>query len=504
MDDWKSEKENNEDRMDILRTLDAHWRAILGMTAVVAGAVLIGGGLYYFWLQPSVRTVVLEFRPTFEGAAEGLYPNGLPFSPRDVTAPAVMDQVFGANGIEQYCARDAFKSAFFVVQQSPEYAFLDAEFEARLADTRLTAVDRDRIQAEYASRRSALPLHYTLVFAPSNECRAIPGALVVKSLSDVLGVWAEQSDARRGVLKMHVQILTPNVLNVGLRNQGAALVRADLIRTALLRLVSNVMAVEEMPGASLIRLGDEKATFAEVRGTFEDLIQSRLEPLVVLAGRGLGAESLSWVDEALAAAVQEREVAQGRADTFLNGLREYSGTPQDSAATSAPPQQSGGGDVQTLTPQIDRTFIDRILEMSEANTMFRQEMTREMVEAGVAAVQSRGKVRYYEHLAAALRRPQGGGFSSAEVDARLDQIVEAGKALAQQFNDLYDEWSAISLRAAAAMYQTNKPARVEISRPFTRTSFVLMVVGAFVVSLLLLVSFFLGKEQLQRIRLRRA
>ena len=502
MVDPRREPGNSHMSADFLKLLD-RWRTIARVTLSVTAVIAVIAALYFLWWQASMRTVVLGFRPTFAGAAGGMYPNGLPFGPSDITASSVIDQVFDANNVEKHCSRDAFKAAFVVEQHSPSYQLLDAEYVARLSDTRLTAVDRERIQAEYQSRRVALPLAYQLVFAPGETCRSLPLSLATKSLYDVLAVWAAQSEERRGVLDLQVQILSPNVLDVGLRDEGARLIRADLIRTALRRLISNVRDVERRPGASLVRLGESRVTFAELRAKFEDLIQSRLEPLVVIAGRGLGAESISWVDEALASANQERVVAEGKADVYLRGLREYSGSPQAADAPPAQPQPRSS-DVQSLTPQIDRTFIDRILEMSEANTAFRQELTRDMVEAGAEAVESRAKAGYYEHLADALRRPSPAGLPSAEIDTRLDAIVNDAKLLAQQFVDLYSEWSRVALRPSAGLYQLDSPVRTTVSRPFRMTGLLLTVIGAFILTLLGTVVAYLGRWHLDRLRANRA
>ncbi|MDQ3068756.1 MAG: hypothetical protein M3R55_03380 [Acidobacteriota bacterium] len=500
MDHSKRGVGDDEIRFDILKLLDDHWWSIARITLAVTALVALLAFAYLVWWQPTTRTAVLEFQPTFAGASAGRYPNGLPFGPADVTASSVLDQVFETNGIERFCSRDAFKTAFFIDQQSTAYAPLEAELQARLADARLSTVDRDRILQDYDSRRQSIPLQYRLVFAHSEECESVPRELVTKSLTEVLSVWAQQSEARRGVLKLQVQILTPNLLEVGLQDEASRLIRADLLRTGLRRLVNNVRTVEELPGASLVRLGEQNLTFAEVRSKLEDLLESRLGPLVVMAGRGVGAEASSWIDEALASATQERAAAEGKVERFVRGLREYSGRPQASEPSTPAAEPLRSTDAQTLTPQIDRSFVDRLLQMSAEDTRFRQEMTRAMVDADAEAVESRAKERYYGHLATALRRPGGGALPGDEVDKRLGEIVRDGKALAQQFSALYDEWSAVALRPAPALFRTYSSVRFLVSRPFTSRSFVLTVGIAFLATLLITAAIFFLLSQLRRSR----
>ena len=131
--------------------------------------------------------------------------------------------------------------------------------------------------------------------------------------------------------------------------------------------------------------------------------------------------------------------------------------------------------MQTLSPQIDRTFIDRIIEMSEGNTTFRQQLTESMVTATVEAVAAQERAGYYRRLLESLREPGGSGLSSDDIDRRLNEIVDQGKALTTQLNGLYMEFSRVSLRAAAAMYQTQRPVTTEVYREFTPRELVMLV-----------------------------
>ena len=120
------------------------WLGTLGVTLLA----MIVGGLYYF-LQPVRWTASVGFRPVFTGADVGEYPNKLPFASTDITDPTVIGQIFEKNHLQDYCTADQFQSAFFVEESSPELQFLDLEYQGRLADPRITAVDRQRLQDEY-------------------------------------------------------------------------------------------------------------------------------------------------------------------------------------------------------------------------------------------------------------------------------------------------------------------------------------------------------------------
>src|SRR5688500_17163475 len=147
---------------------------VVAASAVVTLIVALIAGVYLLLGQPNLRTLVLEFRPTFRGAESGIYPNGLPFGGSDITAASVLDQVYARANIAPYCDAATFRSGLFVEQHGAELRFLDAEYQARLSDPRLTSVERDRVQAEYRSRRAALPVQYRIVFAIPAACTDVP------------------------------------------------------------------------------------------------------------------------------------------------------------------------------------------------------------------------------------------------------------------------------------------------------------------------------------------
>jgi hypothetical protein len=449
------------------------WYATLAITGL---AVLVG--VIYFSVQPSLWSAFVEFRPIFKGVAAGEYPNGLPFASTDIVDPTVLDQVYDRNHAEQFCVREEFRSGFVVDETSTELQFLDLDYQGRLSDTRLSTVDRERLQGEYRARRQALPVGYRLTWLRSPACRSVPGAMATKALTEVLSVWSADADQRRGVLKIRAAMLTPSVFDTGSIAERSLLIRGDLIRGALMRVMSNIREVELLPGAELMRLSEEGITFGQIRARVEDLVQVHLGPLIALAGRDLGASAVRWAEESLATALVQQRAAEERANAYSTALREYSGVANPPApATGARP--SGSSDLQTLTPQIDRTFIDRIVDLSETNTTFRQEMTRSFVEAKVAAVDTAAKVEYYRQLVNGLKLGSTGTLTASDVERGLTEIVADAKNQVRHFNALYEEFSKVSLRSGPLMYQVSRPPDVRVVKSFTLRSLVLLIAGAF-------------------------
>jgi hypothetical protein len=460
---------------DVLHPLIGRGRQIRHATFVALAVAVVLGILYYV-TQPVIRTTLIEFKPMFDGADAGKYPNGLPFAVTDIVDPSIVDQVFAKNNVQTFCPRAAFQSGLSVQQSSTAIQFLTLDYQARLSDTRLTGVDRQRLQEEYASRRALAPIQYQLIFLQSPECASLAPTLVAKLLSDILETWARESEEKRGVLKIRVSMLSPAIFDQrGIAGENL-LIRADLLRTAIARVITNIADVEKIPGSENIRDGAAKASFREVRAELEDLIQARLDPLVAQAGRGLGRRAAGWIEQALQAATIREAQAQQKAETYRQALREYSGVaPVPSTSRPATAGGQSSSDVQALTPQIDRTFIDRIVELSAVNTTFRQEITRQEIRAAVDAVDKAAVVAQYKELLSAVARDSASDMTPELVSRALEQLTGQAKKATQQYNDIYEEFSRVALRVGPMMYRVERPAETTTVRSFGLRNMVLLL-----------------------------
>ena len=464
---------------DLFRPL-IQYRRLIWQGSISATVIALLLGALYFVLQPSAWSAGIGFRPVFEGADEGEYPNGLAFAPSDITDASVVGQVFARDGLEQYCSLDDFRGGLSVQESSAALQFLSAEFQARLSDARLTAVDRQRLQDEFTARRGATPREYQLMFVRPAKCASAPQAVVLKAMTGVLETWATDSQARRGVLNVRAAVLSPEIFEQPDAFSTALLVRADLVRAAIVRVVENIAEVEKLPGAELVRAGKVPVSFAQVRLRLDDLLRARLEPLIGTAGRGFGRESLRWVNQALESATTQLRAAETRAEAYRQALREYSGVPTTPTATSGAangrPQSSS--DVQALTPQIDRTFIEGIVELSATNTAFRQEITRNVIEAAIDTSNRASVVAHYRNLLAVMEDNSGNFLSADEVEKQLAVITAEAKDATQLFNEVYNEYSRVSFRAGSALYRVEQPAQVTVMRAFSVRDYALLVIGA--------------------------
>jgi len=474
-------KHDNPDGSDEIRLGDffaplLNYRHLIwhGTIAATALTILIGG-IHYF-RQPVRWSTSLEFRPIFKGADIGEYPNELKFASTDVVDPTVIDQVHTKNNIGEICSASDFRSGFVVEESSSGMRMLDLDYQARLSDTRLSNVERERLQGEYRARRQTMEVQYRLTWLRAAGCRELPAPVATKAVEEVLQTWANDSELKRGALKLRVAVLRPTVFDERSVGDTSFFVRADLVRAALLRVINNIGDVLRLPGAELIYVGTDDVSFAQVQARLQDLVEVHLDPLAALAGRGSGGEETRFVEQSLAQAIDRSTAADSRANAYQSALREYSGATVSASQAGAARQQNPT-DVQALTPQIDSTFIDRIVELTAANTTFRQGLTRQMVDAKVTAIDSAARVAHYQQLLTAIKSNSRSLVTDAEISRRLAAVVATAKEQTQQFNALYDEFSRVALRPGPSMYRVERPPQVDALRSFAFRSLWLLVLA---------------------------
>ena len=493
----KSGTDESGNRIVWLSLIKTHGRNVL-IAAVAVAVVVAVAGVLYVRSQGSQVVAYQEFRPTFAGLADLRYPNMLPFSQNDVTASSILDAVYDSNGLTTVCNREAFRAGFYVEQRSDQSVYLDLEYQARLSEPRITMVERKALQEEHTAKRKALPLQYRLVFVTPRACAALSTVVVKKVMGEVLNTWATESDTKRGVLNHQIEVLTPATLEVKPSGEGGLLLRADLLRTALRRVNTNIDAIRKLPGAELIRLGPGKVTFLEVQAKVTDLVGSRLDPLVMTSGRSMVRESLDWVVETVEAATRKQHAAERKAEAYKDALQLFSSSVGATGPRGAASVASGAGTTgnsQAMMAQVDRSFIDRIIEMSAASAAYRQELTEGMVEAELEAVEEQQRAEYYQRLLKTSQSAGAAGMDSETLTSRLNEIVKEGQELTRQFGALYDEFSRVALRSAGAMYVTEKPVTIEATQRFSNRAVLNLAAFMFVLTVVLAFAFLVLRDR---------
>lgn len=484
------EADHTYDEVSLKPYLETLWsyRRVIAAWVVGAATFYLVGVLLLFLVSPTERLSSVPFRLLFDGAEKGEYPNGTLFSTSEIVAGPVLTEVFKVNDLQRFGKYEDFKDTVFVLQSNLDLDLLGYEFQARLADTRLTPVDRSRIEEEFRRKREALvdPV-YSLNMRRHERLSTMPRDLVNKVLLDVLAVWAKQADERKGATKYNVDVLSPGILQRQMLDQEDYLVAIDIMRAKTARVLATLDEIDKLPGAKALRVGEERLSVAEVRAGLQDVIRFKLEPLMgLIRSEGITKNSRAlsqYAANQLFQLRQEQLESAARVQALQASVREFS----DRTALSGGDTGTGaagqtGSPRGTITPQLDQTFLDRLMGLSIAKDEFeyRRKMTdRVITESEIAASRAR-EAAYYDDLSKELRTSGGRTVGSPEMVALIktrsaqafDEIVQGIEKTAL----IYKELSAQNLNPSSTVFAVTGPFTQQTQRSLTSRTVMLYLV----------------------------
>ena len=494
---WDPEELSEQPSLAPLVRLLWSYRRVIAAAVSVALILAVLAGLLAYLRQPVERQASLEFRLVFEGADRQEYPNGLKFSRAEIISTPVLAAVFDKNDLGRYCTYDEFKGAIFVLEASKDLELLSLEFQSRLSDSKLSAVERTRIEEEFRQRREALRVpQYTLNFLSSGAVAKLPDVLMNKVLSDILTTWVEQAADTKGVLNYQVGLLTPAAVSREMVVGDDLLISIDVLRGKIRHILQDLDKLDGLPGASTIRVGEGRVSLTEIRLSLEDVERYRLEPLAWFVGSaGLSDDSarlLRYLESRLEQVRLDRREAVATVATLRESLGTYlmergSGGSAQLAEGSGP--LTGQPGTSTVIPQFSESFLDRLVELSSQgdDVRYRQALIDRMIAAGQSAVRLEREMGYYEGTIASVRRGSGRRAATetlAEASAAFEKILASINRSVEQANDLYQQISAHNLNPRTQLVTITSPFLVRTLRRFTVRSLGMYVVVAFLLSLM--------------------
>jgi hypothetical protein len=464
----------------LVHTLRAYAPVILlSLAALAIGYLILAVGMYI--LSPSQRITTQQFRLDFEGATRGEYPNGVKFSPTEIVASPILLKVFEANDLGRFQTFTDFSRSVFILESNPVFERLAADYTARLADPKLTPIDRERIQREWESKRDSIAKNdYSISYVRSGSGK-MPETLVRKTLVDILNTWANYVATEQHVLEYRLSVLSPEVVDTSNVNSGDTIVLLQVLRSKIGRVMTNINDLQAIPGADLVRTAADKMSLEEIKVRLDEILRFRVEPLVDVA-RSSGmvsnpAATVRFLETQLAYDQRRLEAVRARADAARQALAVYAqnGRPAPETTTAAPSGGNGrpAGGASEVTPQLSDSFIDRLVVLTSqaADLKYRQKVAEEyqrLLQSEVVPLQA--AVAYDEEILAQFRKPSSASAAdAAAVRAQIDATQNDFRMLVQKVNEIYKVVSR-NLNPAGELFGLTQPpvTRVEHTRSITK------------------------------------
>ncbi|MEO8257211.1 MAG: hypothetical protein ABI868_07675 [Acidobacteriota bacterium] len=457
----------DEPSFDLKRFISVLWsyRNIVLAAGAVTLPVYLAAAITVYMLQPLDRFARLQFELRFDGADRGRYPNELRFSEQDILADTVLTAVFERNDLQRYGAFAVFKGGLFVAQSSPEREALDFEYRTKLADTKLSPVDRVRLEEEYHRKSDTLKkVGYTLNYHRLDRFAA-PPTLETKFMLDILSEWAAQAVGRRGVLKYDVHLpsaaIQPNRLDTV---EDAWLAVQALARkaTLVMKACEKIMA---LPGASLQRIGEFKISVTDLRTATDELRRSRIAPLARELGSAPSVGAL--LREQVQLSIANRNAGRERVKSLQSALSAYDLTsvPGAGRALVAGGVQNGAQPGEMTATQLSESFLDKVVELSARanNQDYRQRLTNQLIDEGRTLAELEADAEFLQ----ALLTVPGVPFPPGEGrEARIRQVEQELSATIKGLEQIYEDLSMKNLNPGTALYAATGPVYTAVERSF--------------------------------------
>jgi hypothetical protein len=361
---------------------------LLAMAGVALAYVIVALAIYL--RAPVQRVTQQPFRLDFEGAAQGTYPNGLRFSPVEIVSTPVLLDVYRSNHLERFASFGEFSRSVFILETNRAYEKLVADYQARIADNKLTPIERDRLQKEFDLKSASISKNeYSVSFAPMTPSTKLPASLTKKVLLDILNRWSTYAIDEQHALGYRVSVLSPRILDDAFIMHDDVVIATQVLRSKVDHILANIGQIESIPGSELVRTSDGMS-LQEIRIRLEDQMRFRLEPLMRSArSSGLLTNTegtIQFLRNQLAYDQRKLKAILDRADTARNALLVYTAEkpmPEPDAATRTeamqPPGDRSGRATEGITAQINDTFLDRLVSLSSRSidSEYRQRLVDE-------------------------------------------------------------------------------------------------------------------------------
>jgi hypothetical protein len=473
--------EQADDTISLRPHVDTLWRYRLIIAAAlgVAALAFVAIALFLIVSAPTERVASIQFRLMFTGAAQGRYPNDTPFSPMEIVGTPVLTDVFRANDLQRFGKYEDFKESVFVQRSSPELDLLSYEYQGRLADSKLSAVDRAKLEEEYRTKRESLTdPSFSLSMRRTARLTKLPRDLAEKVLTDILTTWAQQAELRKGAVRYDVPILSSRVLSRDAIQGLDYLIAADVLRAQASRIIRAIDQLAHVPGAQMVRTAPDDTSLPEVRAKLEDVVKFEIGPLMgTIRSEGITKNPrllLMYASNMVFQLQLDKAEAESRAHALQSALAQYvsqnaqraTGNGQGDAVTGRPTSSAA------VVPQLSESFLDRLEKMTvqsqEGEMEYRRKLTDQaLLETKQAATYDK-ELSYYRELERALQGMGTRGAGSSEliavVSSRTLKAFDIVEKATNQAVAIYKELSAQNLNPASRLFIITSPY-AEHSRP---------------------------------------
>lgn len=471
--------------IDLLGFGMRHRGLFLGATALAA--VIGAGGYFLASALPATPVATYEFTLTFKGADQGEYPNRTRFSPQDIVATSLLEGLWKAQNLEDVIELADLARSVTVGQSSRELSILQAEYSQKLANTKLTATEREAVEMEFRAKLGSLSQS---TFTVSCVAEGLSPAQAERLVTAIPAEWARASDAR-GVTAYEFPLPQSTDLRRSaetLASAGSdapsAILHADMLRSFTEDVDTTLTHLMSVPGADLTRTPTGESVVdlrRRVTALQSNLIMpAYIETMAAAQDRNPAEfEAITGVRKRMLDAALK--TSQERARVLKDALSQVTTESRGSArAGQLSPMQPDAG----VIANVDGTFIDRVIDQAvrSRDVEHRRDLTNRLVEAELDVVDRQARVDFETWLmeAIAKRRTLMRPAEETLVTGTPNRLIAVSgdiATLAEQTRAILVQVSERNLNPSSVLYRGDTAAAVTVDRALSNRTVAAAGVG---------------------------
>jgi hypothetical protein len=447
------------DEIDLALLFQKLWAERL---VVVLSVILIGflGAGYFLssWVKhPPISTVAIEIRFNFPSIQNGTYPNGQPFSLNDVVAPAILNQVFIKQNLEEFgLTRTSFIEAIQIAPYGTNREFIESKFKSALGSKNLSAAEIDELNANYAEALAAANLRFARLSFKVKTGLAIPQGVMSAVIKAIPAIWARESIESYGVLD--IALANIGELDSGLINNYEYLVSAQYLDDYLTYVTESATAIQADDVGRLLIDPDTNLSIDDVLEELSNLqefhvnvLQRSFAVVPVVRNR---AEASFYLDNQIIVEEERLDQLKRQAAVVDQAYEQL---------LSSSNRDFSINNQQGSTAQYGDDFLTRLMSIGDelSESKFKQSLLDRSIELKLQAEESITRISSLKKNLGAL---ESGGEENEIIKKRVDSevkfITRRLQELAASVNRLATLRSERVLGQSGALYDLNSEPRV--------------------------------------------
>lgn len=424
MTDQQVRRDPSDDEIDIGALMARVWatkgRAMIALL-VVALAFSAFLALRYLASDKDV-TYSQAFDLTFDGIANGEFPDGSPFLISDVVSSTVLSRVYQENQLESTeLTLDELRRGLNIEPYAPDHFLIVERYRSRMNNSNLSAAEVAELQQQMQSDLRSASASGMLLTLQLPE-GTLATELAREILRDIPSTWAKRAISEKGVLELNLPIYSERIFDEARFESLDYLVGIELLLDNIGLIQENITALKREPNATNVTDSETGYKLEDLEKAIADVAEYDLRQLIdPVKELGLARDPdfvRLYYNSRLQELELEQRLWQKRAEVTRTVLNSYRSEGQGGASGKADsiPQAS-------LAPQLGDAFLDRLLEVSRQgdDLAYRQELTQQVLKYENEALDVQNEMAEIELTLASLDRAEE---NDEDIQRYVDQVQQ--------------------------------------------------------------------------------